>query len=172
MSYTAWETIAETPWWVFFIISLLMYAAYSATKPRYLYVKSQLITQGISLFLLSLIVTYFVPFTLDNLGLLFLGLILGFVTGKAHFHYLKLKALEGRFVVYLPGSWLALLIIPSVVFIKYWYFGTNYTIDLDLLHTPFYQHWLATLSGLSFGLFFGRTSILLRCLRSGPYLEE
>ena len=171
MSYTTWETIAETPWWVFFMISFMMYIAYVATKPRYLHVKSELIMQGASLFLLSLIVTYYVPFSLDNLGLLFLGLILGYVIGKAHFHFRKIQAIEGHFIVYLPGSWYALLIVPLVIFLKFWYFGTNYTIDLDLLHTALYQHWLSGLSGFSFGLYFGRTSILLRCLRTGPYTE-
>jgi len=171
MSYTAWESIAETPWWIFFIIFVLLLTAYSATKPRYIQLKPELAMQSFCMGLLCLIVTYYVPFTLYNLGLLLAGLISGYIIGWTHFRIRKIQAVKGNYTMYVPGSWAPMFVIPCLIIAKFWFFGSQYKIDLEALSMPLYQHYFAVFAGTSFGLFFGRATILLRRLRLGPYLE-
>lgn len=172
MTYATWEAIAETPWWIYFMIFVLMLMSYQATKPRYIHLKPELALQVISFALFSTIVCYYVSFSLNHISLIVASSVMGYVLGWTHFRIRKIQAVIGHYTVYVPGSLFPFCIIPCLIAAKYWYFGNSYTIDIDLLHTPIYQNYLSILFGFSLGLFFGRITILLQRLRMGPFIES
>jgi hypothetical protein len=171
MSYSTWESIAETSWLVYLAISLFMLIGYTATKPRYVHLKPELTLQFLSMVMMIALTIYYVPLTIPNIHLFLACLITGSLLGWLHFQLRNIQAVKGYTAVYISGSWLSFIVIPCLIVEKYWYFGTDFHFDLNILNVPIYQHYLAGLSGLSLGLFFGRASVLLRRLRIGPYID-
>lgn len=168
MTYTIWQVIANTPWWVFLVFILIVRVGLLATKARTIPVKNLFIIPAI-FFVMTLVNMYFfVSFTLLNLSIWLSTLLLGLFAGWLQFRSLNIKALKNEAKLVVPGTWSLLVILLTIFVIKY-YAGYQFVIDPEVLKQPKYVYGLLTLYGLFTGLFIGRLLYSLRCLKYGPY---
>ena len=171
MNGSIWQTIAETPWWKFAFVAYLIYLVYMTTKPRIITLRS--LQYGVfSLTALSVIalatvtVTHINPEAFSRCLVMFL---LGSGLGWLQFSRYRLQAIAGEKKLLVPGSRTLVFIIPSIIFIKYYF---NFQISLDASSMPIEKLTvlLMTLAGLSCGLFIGRLFYATHVVKSGPFL--
>ncbi|MBX3709590.1 MAG: hypothetical protein KIT56_08535 [Gammaproteobacteria bacterium] len=173
MSYRFWEAVAETPWWIHWMLLCFIYLAYLGTKPRIIFLKSAVIIQGISMGLLIIALFFFAKITLHNILICSSVTLTGIFLGWSEFRYSKVKAIKNKSQIYLPGSWnLFILIFIFVIANYYMDMSHHYIISIETLKQEKFMKFFLALSGLSIGLFIGRTYYLVHCLKNGPFLEK
>ncbi len=172
MSYSTWEGIADTPWWVYLIMLGFLNIGYLVTKPRFIFVKAELFTQTLAMAILIIGISYIFKFTWHNTGIIFGSMLAGFMLGWMQFYFGDIRAVKGKWIVHIPGSWVVFILMIAIIIAKYYFYGHRFFISLEELKQEKYYPTYLTLSGLAIGLFIGRVHYLLRVVRSGPYYEE
>jgi hypothetical protein len=97
MSYENWEAIAEIPWWVYYLIIVLYYLAYQATKPRTVSIKAILIPEGIltvSFLAMLLLLFFFSEIHTHNLIFFSFALLPGTLLGWIAFRLSGFRAIQ------------------------------------------------------------------------------
>ncbi len=169
MTQSIWDTIANTPWWVYVIFIFLLRAGLSATKPRTVPLRSFFVLPAI-LIPLSLI-NFFIDVNLTptNVGMWLGALLVGILLGKVQFRLLRIKAIPKEAKLHVPGSW-SLLIVLLVIFLTRYYYGHEMAIDPDVLKQPKWMMAMFLAYGFFTGLFIGRAISAVRCVKSGPFV--
>lgn len=171
ISYTTWEAIAETPWYIYFLIWVLFYLGYLSTKPRLIRVKPEIASQTFSIAIFITALIALIPITLHNFSILIGGSVVGCLLGYAHFYFGRISALRDKWLVFVPGSYSILVIVTTLVLAKYYFYGHRFFISIEIIRDPRYLPIFMSFSGLAIGLFLGRMYYLLRCVKSGPFFE-
>lgn len=171
MPHAFWEAIAETPWWVYLILFGLFSVGYRATQSRIISVKPLIIYGGFNIALLFIGYSIITRLNFSYLPLLLLCILPGFAFGWAQFYFSDIKAVRNKPQLYLPGSWIFLVLILMIVAAKYYYFGASYYIDIDVIRQDPMIKLLSGLLGFSLGLYLGRVYRIVRLLKVGPFCE-
>jgi hypothetical protein len=172
MPYSFWEAVAETPWWIYWLLCCLFYFAYSATKPRIIFLKSALITESVLIVLLLLLLASIAPFNILNI-LLFMALSgMGTVLGWLQFWYSGIKIIKNKVQFYSPGTWSIFIFISVILFLKYYFLGPRFLFGPVIMDQVYAHRFLAASVGLWVGLFIGRASYAFRCMKQGPSIDE
>ncbi len=116
MPVLTWETLANTPWWIFVLFIFAFKLSLNARKPSTLPIKNLLITPIYCVFLGLITSFYLLHPSLLQLSNSLLGLALGFCFGwfQLSFHRPKLHPADQR--ITLNGSSLPLLLFLSSAF--------------------------------------------------------
>ena len=163
-----WQMLSNTPWWVYVVFIVLLQIGFAARKPRIVPFKRLIILPLIFLILSLVGLWEHEQFTLHNVFLWLIAMLPGIFLGWMQFHALRIKAIKNTHELYIPGSWLILGIVLLVFAIKY-YIG--YHEDIDARFIEHAARWMLLLYGFFTGLFIGRLSYALRCIKYGPYAE-
>lgn len=162
MSYSTWERIAETPWWVYLFLLGIFYLAYLATKPRILSARTAILFPFINHSLLVFLCFFFITFNLQNILILLCTTCLGIVLGFTQYYFSKVKAVNPS-QIYVPGSWLFIIFLFLAFFAKYYFPHPDIFAGMSL--SAFKESvFPAIFAGSLTGLFIGRTSYLIKCL--------
>ncbi len=168
-SYDFWQMIARTPWWVALLFAYLTYGSYLATKPKTIPLRSFYILLavviGTSILGMAVLITVNKHNVMYYAGLLPVGLSLGWLQCAR----MNIKAIEGKKVFYVQGTWTLSIIVLSFFYIRYYYLHSLY-FDPAILKTPFYSLLLMSFYGLFTGLIAGRLLYMHRILRVGPFV--
>ena len=167
MTNSIWERIAETPWWLAVFFIFFVWLAFLATKPQVISVK-QLFVLPILFFLLSLGIFFYLPFKTSSFFLWTGAILLGAPLGWLHFRLFQIKAIKDQAKLYLPGNWGLFIFIMIISALKYHY-GDALPLDVRMIYDPHIMTGIAVLYGLFIGLYIGRMTYALRCLKNGPY---
>jgi hypothetical protein len=167
-----WESIADTPWWFYVLVIYVFYFAYGATKPRILNIKTYLATIvvyfGILIFALSTVA----ELSLRSFYILSATILPGILLGWLQFHLRNIKTVRNKMQLYVSGSWFLFVLIPIIVFVKFYYLGSQLIIRADLLKQEPYLSYIVGACGLLMGLCIGRVIFIARRLKTGPYIDE
>jgi len=170
MHESIWQMIAERPWWHFAFVGYMIYLTYLTTKPRTISLRS-LQYSVFSLIALSMIAlttaTYINTEALSRCLVMFL---LGSGLGWLQFSTYQLQAIAGEKKLTVPGSRILIFIIPTIVFLKY-YFKDQLTFDASALPIEKLTALFMTLTGLTCGLFTGRLLYATRIVKVGPFVN-
>lgn len=169
ISYNTWEAIAETPWYIYLLIWALLYLGYASTKPRVIMVKPQIISQILSLVIFIAMLFSLITISPQQIPLILGSCFIGFLLGYLHFYAGRVSAIQGTGKVFVPGSWTILVVIASLIFAKYYFYGHRFFISIEIIRDPRYLPVFLFFSGLAMGLILGRVLYLARVLKSGPF---
>ena len=99
MTPTVWDTIAETPWWIYAIYLYLFQMAYLATKSRIVEVKA--LRNFALFFVISTLFLLIVgkQLTLPKTGLWLAALCIGALAGFLQFRLYKIKAVKNECIL-------------------------------------------------------------------------
>jgi hypothetical protein len=169
METSIWQSIALTPWWVYFIGTYLIWAGYQATKPRLVTV-SQLTIMPVLFLSLSVMNMCAMPiqFSVMHLSIWGSTLFLGVGLSYLQCRLFKIKTDKASNSLCLPGTWLILIALMVCVALKF-YFDISLSIDPMVFINPENTILSVFLYGLITGLFIGRLSYTIRCLRVGDF---
>lgn len=153
-STSIWETIANTPWWVFVIFFYLTWIGLLATKPSTIRI-NQLLIFSIIFFCGSMVCLLTLQFHLITLLFWLAALGIGIASGWLQFSFTKLTFLKNENKLQVPGSWNLLIILFLFLATKYYY---RYELALipNMLSNPFSQQILIIIYGAITGVFVGR----------------
>jgi hypothetical protein len=171
MTNSIWEMIAGTPWWVFALFAYLVKIGYSATKPSIVEFK-KLWMLPTALIILSVIgidtIAHGAP---KNLLAATGAALLGIPLGWLHYKSLKIKAVQDKKQLYIPGTWSVLVIILAIFAVKYY---CNYQLEVnpEIFLRPQNALTILTVYGLFIGLFIGRMAYSFCCIKYGPYVKD
>lgn len=171
MTPTIWESIAETPWWFYVVVIYVIYFAYGATKPRILNIKTYLATIVVYFALLIYVLSTVAEMSLHNFYLLSVTILSGTLLGWLQFHFRNIKPIKNKMQLYLPGSWLLFVLIPVLIFAKYYYLGGLLTLSVNTIKQEPYVSYIVGACGIIMGLCVGRMIFILRCLKHGPFID-
>lgn len=171
MNDSVWQTIAETPWWVYPLVFYVCYIAYLSTKPKVIPIYNLIFSAAFFILISIVGITAFVHFNNMNLSSWIVMFLLGAGLGWLHFRMLNIKALRGEKKLVMPGSWFVLAFIITFVAVQY-YLGFPLYLDADTLRAGKYSLLLMTLYGFFTGLFTGRIACALRIVKHGPFTAE
>jgi len=156
------EILKGTPFWVYFLLFILIYKGIKALKPNIMKLKKLLIMPVVFLIMtLHKINTpyYYILFLLC-------GLIIGWLLYKN----IKIRADKTNHLIALPGSSLPLILI-LIAFSKGYYFGYESSVHPEYLT----QHWFILLSlitsGFFSGIFIGRAAVFLFKYKNAKHEE-
>ncbi|TAK73019.1 MAG: hypothetical protein EPO11_09310 [Gammaproteobacteria bacterium] len=168
MTNSIWESIADTPWWVYLVFIILIRMGYAATKGRVVHIRSFLVLPVI--FIFTSLLNFFVniSFTPTNIALWLGTTLIGIAVGCIQFQLMKIKAVPNENKLYLPGTW-GLLILLMLLFAARYYTGYEIALDPTILQQPKWMMGMFLLYGLLTGLFIGRAFCAVRRLKRGPY---
>jgi hypothetical protein len=162
MSYTLWESIAETPWWFYLILIALFRIAYLTTKPRFFFIKPLLLSQALYIIFITLTFFLMTKLSLLNMPIFFSLLGLGSVLGWIQFRFKQIKVIKDKSQIYIPGTWLFFISLFILIPAKYYYFGSQITIDMNVFQQAQWIPFIYGFSGFVIGLTLGRTFYLLQ----------
>lgn len=170
MTTSIWETVANTPWWVFVLFTYLVIVGYLASRPRIVPIKKLVILP--TLFIALSCFNIYKVFTLTNEHIvIWLGmLVIGFGLGWLQFKKLNIKAIKEQAAIMIPGTWTLLLIIVLIFSLRY-YYGYQLALNPNIFNDPKTANILLSAYGLTAGLFSGRLAFAWRCLKVGPYVK-
>ncbi|OGT63630.1 MAG: hypothetical protein A3E85_01595 [Gammaproteobacteria bacterium RIFCSPHIGHO2_12_FULL_45_12] len=169
MTNSIWNTLANTPWWLYAAYFFMIRISFSSLKPQILALKS-LIPFPILCALVSAITLFATPsFTSGRIAYWLTGVLTGMLLGSLQFRLMKIKAILHEPKIWIPGS-PALLIALIVFGFLRTYYNWSLTIDMSLLAQPDHALKIAGILGLLTGLSVGRILYALHCLKQGPYL--
>lgn len=170
--HSIWANIAETSWWFYLLLFFLFKIGFNATKPRIVNAKYLFILPFISLSIFIVCLVTFLTFNYQNVAAWLAALLAGMTFSAIQLHLLKIKVLKDDVTkLYVPGSWLFLVITSALIFAKS-YYGFQFQFDIDPLNLtqPRYALPLYALFGFGFGNAFGRGLYILRRMKKGPYV--
>lgn len=165
--YTFWQTVADTPWWVFVLFLSLVYMALAATKARVITLH-QLFLLPFVLLTLSIIAAYTIlPLTWNDLFFWLTSMLGGSGFGWIQFKVSNVHAIKKTNHLHLPGTWTVLIFVLILFFIKYnmGYLTLN---DPAAFKAPSYRTFIVSVYGLFMGLSLGRLFYAITCLKRGP----
>lgn len=172
MTDSIWQTIAATPWWIYPLYAYILWIGLMTTKARVVSVRMLSIAPFFFVFL-SMMTLFMMLHTITWaylsiwIGALFLGTGLGYL----HLTVCRIRMDKHSSSLYLPGTWV-LFIIFLILFLCKVFFKRPLTFDIQLLMNPKYATFLIFFYGLITGLLIGRLGYALRCLKSGPFLND
>jgi hypothetical protein len=170
MSYPMWEAIAETPWWMYAFFLWLLFLAYDSTQARIVPLKLSVISSLVFAISPVLAIMFFIHFTLKTILILSGTILVGSVLGWIQFYLQKIKILKNKAAFYYPGSW-SLFVLIFLGLAAKWYFGFNIYASLRMNMLSQYTIPVAIFASLILGLAIGRTSYLLKRVKTGPFKE-
>jgi hypothetical protein len=169
MNDSIWQKIAETPWWQIAIVGYMIYLTYLTTKPRTISLRSLQFSVG-SMLALSLIgLTSATYFNTEALGRSLVMFLLGSGLGWLQFSRYRLQAIAGEKKLVVPGSRTLIFLIPTIVFLKYYFHG-QLSLDASTLPIEKLTTLFMTIVGLTCGLFTGRLFYATRIVKVGPFV--
>lgn len=172
MHDSIWQAIANIPWWIYGTFIYLLRLGFLATKPRIISIKSILILPGFLIFISLLSIYLNKQFNFLHFLTWLSTFLLGTGCGWLQFRFFNIKAIKNEAKLYVPGTWSLLIVIVVSFSSRLYFLNASNKIDFALFLQPPLVIWLFALYGLLTGLFFGRITYALRCLKVGPYLTE
>lgn len=165
MSFSFWQMLAETPWWLHAFCCYVIYLGYLATKPRTILVKRLFSASVISLILSVLVFFSLVDFTVFNVITWIDAFALGCGLGWLHYRIIKVTAADDKTTLYLPGSWGVLIFILALLAAVGSY---RYQFTLATQPSALHQHLSSMLAIYAFftGLCGGRCFYSWRCVKA------
>ncbi len=169
MSYEFWQSIANTSWWIYLMFIYLSYIAYLATKPvaqdiRMFYFMLPVVI-GVSILGMFTLITV----TPTNLAAYAASLVSNALLGWLLCLRLNVRAVEGKKVLLMEGSWMISFIVIALFSIRY-YLRLEISFDPTTYKSPSYSLIIMILYGWVAGLLIGRILFMRRVLKSGPYI--
>lgn len=165
MSYTLWEYIAETPWWFYLILIGMFRVAYLTTKPRFIFIKPLFFSQVMYIIFITIVFFSMIKLSLPNMPIFLSLLGLGSLFGWLHFRFKQIKVIKDKSQFYIPGTWLFFISLFILIPAKYYYFGSQVTMDMNLFQQEKWIPLIYGFSGMIIGLAVGRTFYLLQAVR-------
>ncbi len=170
-SFTFWQSIARTPWWIYPLFLYVLYLCYYATKKRTVFISTLYAMSVFCMTISFLAILIFFDFTLSHLTLWFEAALGGVLLGWLQFRLLQVKAFKNENKLFIPGTKSA-FVMMLLLFLSQYIPSFHFSFHIqDLLHGK-YTPYLISLYGISTGLMFGRTWYSYRCLKTGPFLLE
>ena len=150
-----WQTLINTPWWVYLLLAYLIKVGIQASKTRTVELKKLFIIPTV--FTLISIHTLLYSFAIDALTILtwFAAILTGMVLGWIQIYQYKLKIDKKNGLIQIPGTWSTLIII-MIIFITKYYFGYELAIDPALAQQSTFEMSALLISGICTGFFIGR----------------
>lgn len=172
MSYSAWGTIAETPWWIYLIVLYVLKVAYQSTKPAFITLKSSMLFPSIVTSILIFSMASLIRLDFYQYLLLALSLVPGLILGCLQFHFRRIKAIKSKNQFYIPGSWSVFVIVFTLFLAKFYFYGFNFSLNAEALKQNNNSLPMIALCGLMIGLMIGRMGSFYRCMKVGPFIEK
>lgn len=173
MDASIWQTIAETPWWLYVIAAYFIMICWVATRPSIVPVKSLLVLPCLFLlFSLPALILYS-EFNMVNSLLAFLIGGVGVPFGWLEFKIHRIKAFKNEDKLYIPGTWNLFILIAIFCLLKFYF---EFTLNDFLTLKIFTHHKLSTnlifVYAFLLGFFIGRYGYARQCLKSGPFYSD
>lgn len=150
-----WQTLINTPWWVYLLLAYLIKVGIQASKTRTVELKKLFIIPAVFAFMS--IHTLLYSFTIDALTILtwFASILIGMVLGWIQIYRYKLKVDKKNVLIQIPGTWSTLITI-MIIFIAKYYFGYELATDPALAQQTMFEMSALLISGVCTGFFIGR----------------
>lgn len=165
-----WLTLKFTPWYVYLIFFYCLFIGLKCTKDGVVSIYKMMIIPVV--FVCLSLESLFTNFKLDALlvygyvGALILGVLLGALQGKLQ----NVSVDNDKKLIAIPGTWSTFFIIMVIFCSKYY---LSYALQSDpalTVNTHFELGFLAV-SGVTAGLFLGRTVYYWWMMVKGPWVE-
>lgn len=169
MTPTIWDSLANTPWWIFIAYPYFLYLSYQATKPRFIAYSAFRNTAIIFTIAATLFLIFTKSFKPSQAGMWSAALIAGIAIGWIQFQILRIKARKNDLSLRTPGNWLLVLLVIGTMYYQYQH-GYNSVFSLSNLNNSRLIAWLPIIYGLLSGAFIGKAIYAKRCIMNGPYL--
>ncbi len=155
---TVLQAIKATPWWVYILFFYVLYIGIRALKSRTMSVNRIFIIPLLFLFwsIWSLIARFQGAMDLLIWGIF---IVIGFTAGWGLFQRYKIRADHKKLLIRFPGNYFILILMLSIFAVKY-FFGYMRATSPEL--SPMLHSLNFVVSGLSTGLFVGRTFAILK----------
>lgn len=169
MSYEFWQSIANTSWWIYFMFINLGYIAYLATKPQAQNIRAfyYMLPMVIALSILGMFTL--ISVTPSNFAAYLVSLIASVTLGWLLCLRLNARAVEGKTVVLMQGSWMLGFIVIALFCVRF-YMGREISFDPSTLKSPTYSLITMILYGWAAGMLTSRIIFMRRVLKTGPYI--
>jgi len=155
------EIIQHTPIWVFILFIGLVFLGYTQTKDREVKLK-KIFTLPIAMILLSLFGVFSAFGTMITpVGLWFIGGFIFLLIGLKLSFPKNIKYNESEDVFYIPGSWMPMVLILVIFFIKY-FVGVALARELSIIHELGFIIAISFLYGSLSGIFLSRSIVIMQ----------
>lgn len=155
MPVSIWESIANTPWWVYVLYALVFFLCLKARHPTHTSLKQLIFFPLYFLSLAVLCAAYSMHPTLTQVGAGALACSLSAILGWIQFARLPLIFNAKQGTITLPGSRAPLLFLMAATLAKFG-LGLSLPSNYQLLNSGAYNTPLFTLYGTVLGLSLGR----------------
>lgn len=171
MTYSIWQTIAETPWWFYVAFIIFLRLSFAATKTRIIHISHLFFLPAIFIPFSLISIYYTVTWQMRGFFLWSAACLFGIFWGWWQFRLRKIKAIKNQAQLCIPGTWNFFFIFIVFFLLKY-YYDFSLTFDFNLLKQPQYANVFLALYGFLAGILLGRILYARRCLRIGPFLAH
>jgi hypothetical protein len=171
MTASIWESIADTPWWMYLGFIGLFALSWSATKPREIPIRNLLATPLVFIPFSLLCISFTLPINALNIGIWVVTAALGTVLGWWQFRLMKIKAIKDKLMIHMPGTRSLFIFMFLISAAKYFY-GFSFSDYLALFTQVKYAKPILGGYGLLTGLLIGKVFYCLRCVKVGPFLSH
>lgn len=162
-----WETVIQTPWWVYLLLAYIIRAGVQASTTRALPFSRLFIAPVI--FTIIALHTLLATVQISYIGLLIWGcfLITGTILGMWLVTRLDLKVDKKNSLIHIPGNWNTLVVMVII-------FSSKYYFAYELARHPHYAEQIGfvlamqTISALCTGLLLGKLLGYLYSIKNCP----
>jgi len=171
MSPTIWDTLANTPWWIYPLYYYLLRTGYLATKSRFVPLRT------LRLFTLFFVLSTFAlllgsqQLSVTKFGLWLASLAGGALIGWLQFRLMRIKSKPQEALIRVPGNWLIICGAIAMIIIQL-FKGYDYYLHLAQQVAPIFLSWLPVVYGVLGGIFMGKLIYANRCMKVGPYITS
>lgn len=174
-AFKFWQSVANTPWWMYLFFLYLILLSYRTTKPQRIALIALQLGPGFYLLVSLASMIWLINTTPKNVAYWAAALTGGVLVGWLQFRIKNVKAIEDTKILQVPGTFLFLAFICTAIFAKFYY---GYTPDLIAMYVNLslstmiksQSDRVMLLLGLLTGLLSGRFLYARKVIQHGPYV--
>lgn len=164
---TIWQFLYQTPWWVYTILIYCFIVGLKSAKGGTVTIWKLLLLPVIFVYLSVHSLTTNFQLNTFVISSYIIALVIGSLLGVLQGHSQKIAVDRTNKLIHVPGTWSTLIII-LIIFISKYYFGYSLGVDPHLLENTHFEVTMLAVSGITAGLFLGRTGFYCLKLLTAP----
>lgn len=167
---TTYQTLINTPWWVYVLIVFLIKLGINASKTNIVSLKKLFIVPVVFTFMsIHTLLTSF-QVNLLTLSTWTGSILIGIFLGWLQIYRYKLRVDKQHFLIEIPGTWSTMIII-IIIFVAKYYFGYQLAVDPHKANQTGFEFSMLAISGTCTGLFIGRFICYIYRLQTTPSIN-
>lgn len=162
-----WQTLIQTPWWVYVALILLIKLGFQAGRLRVAKLRRLVIVPiALTVWTIASLADLFSVNTL-MVSTLTVTVIVGMIIGWVQVYRYDLKIDRQKYLIETPGTW-SIAVVICLVFISRYYLGYQLAVNPMLAQQPNVELTALVISGLCTGFFMGRMICYLYRFKTLP----